>query len=382
MDRFASWTEGEQGSLTWPQDSGVEPARRPRVSVVVPCFNEADGLGELYERATSACTEVVGDDYELVLVNDGSSDKTGRNVAGLAFRDRHVVAVELARNYGHQLALTAGLSICRGERVLIIDADLQDPPELLGPMMAAMDRGADVVYGERISRAGEHWWKTASARLFYRVLCHMADVRIPADTGDFRLISRRVADALLAMPEQHRFVRGMVSWVGFRQVALRYERAPRFAGTTKYPLRRMLRLASDAITGFSTRPLRLANYLSVLLAGGSLMTLGYTLYVWLHGATVPGWTSVMAVVLLLGCFQMLVLAIMCAYLGRLFVEAKRRPLFLIDRVIRGAELAAQVGGDQDPPRSARARRKVQRHPVASEPEALSAAASDGVIDRM
>jgi glycosyltransferase involved in cell wall biosynthesis len=307
----------------------------PHLSVVAPCFNEADGLIELHRRVTAACADVVGDAYEIVLVDDGSSDATALILADLAHRDPHVVGVTLSRNYGHQLALTAGLSVCRGERALIVDADLQDPPELLGAMMALMDQGADIVYGQRIARAGETWWKRATASLFYRVLRSLSDVDIPLDSGDFRLLNRRSLTALLAMPEAHRFVRGMVSWIGFKQVALPYERAGRFQGATKYPWRKMLRLASDGITGFSVRPLRLANYLSLLLAVCSLLVLGYAIYQWFQGATVPGWTSVMTVVLVLGSFQMLVLAIMCAYLGRLFMESKRRPLFLIDRIFRG-----------------------------------------------
>ena len=328
---------------------------RPYLSVVVPCFNEADGIEELHRRLSAACREVVEDAYELVLVNDGSKDATGTLLAGLARRDPHLVAVDLSRNHGHQLALTAGLSVCRGERVLVIDADLQDPPELLGQMMALMDQGADVVYGRRASRSGETWSKRASAAMFYRLLASLSDVEIPLDTGDFRLMSRRAVEAFLAMPEQHRFVRGMVSWIGFRQVALDYDRAERFAGSTAYPIAKMMRLAADAITGFSVRPLRLANYLGVLLAAFALVTFGYTLSRWFAGATVPGWTSVMAVVLLLGSFQMLVLAIMCAYLGRLFVEAKQRPLFLIDRILRGEELATRVAAGAEAPPEMRAR---------------------------
>ena len=307
------------------------------LSAVVPCYNEAGNLAELHRRLGAACNEVAGDDYELILVNDRSQDTTWYLLTELAARDRHVVAVDLSRNYGHELALTAGLSLAGGERILVLDADLQDPPELLVQMMAALDEGADLVYGRRISRSGEPWWKRATAALFYRVLRSLSDIEIPVDAGDFRLMTRRVLEAFLAMPEQHRFVRGMVSWTGFKQVPLDYDRAERFAGVTKYPLRKLLRLAFDAITGFSIRPLRIANYLSVLLASCAFATLGYVFYSWWIGTAIPGWTSVMTVVLLLGSFQMLVLGIMCEYLGRLFVEAKRRPLFLIDQVVRGTD---------------------------------------------
>jgi glycosyltransferase involved in cell wall biosynthesis len=320
----------------------------PLLSVVAPCFNEADGLAELHRRVSAACADVVGDAYEIVLVDDGSSDATALILAELAHRDPHVVGVKLSRNYGHQLALTAGLSVCRGERTLIVDADLQDPPELLGAMMALMDEGADVVYGQRITRAGETWWKRATASLFYRVLRGLSAVEVPLDSGEFRLMNRRSLAALLAMPEAHRFLRGMVSWIGFKQVALPYERAGHFRGATKYPWRRMLRLASDGITGFSVRPLQLANYLSLLLVVCSLLVLGYAIFQWFQGATVPGWTSVMTVVLVLGSFQMLVLAIMCAYLGRLFMESKRRPLFLIDRIIRGDTVATMTAESMAP----------------------------------
>jgi polyisoprenyl-phosphate glycosyltransferase len=258
----------------------------PQLSVVAPCFNEADGLMELHRRLSAACADVVADAYEIVLVDDGSVDATALVFAELARRDRHFVGVGLSRNYGHQLALTAGLWVCRGDRALIIDADLQDPPELLGAMMALMDEGADVVYGQRIARPGESWRKRATAGLFYRALRSLSDVDIPLDSGDFRLMNRRSLAAFLAMPEAHRFVRGMVSWIGFKQVALPYERAERFRGRTKYPLRKMLGLALDAITGFSVRPLRLANYLSLLLAICSLLILGYALYQWSADATV------------------------------------------------------------------------------------------------
>lgn len=307
------------------------------LSVVVPCFNEEGNLLELHRRVTAACARVVGDDYEVILVDDGSTDATPRLLAEFAAKDSHLVVVTLSRNHGHQLALTAGLCLCRGRRILIIDADLQDPPELLPDMIALMNQGADVVYGQRVSRKGETWHKKAAARLFYRLLRALTDANIPSDTGDFRLMSRRALSTFLAMPEQHRFVRGMISWIGLKQVALPYQRAERRAGSSHYPLRRMLRFALDGITGFSVRPLRIASYIGTLLAVFFLVVLGYALSSWFTGAVVPGWTSVMTVVLLLGSVQMLVLGIIGEYLGRLFMEVKRRPLFLIDTVQRGAE---------------------------------------------
>jgi polyisoprenyl-phosphate glycosyltransferase len=306
----------------------------PKLSVVVPCFNEAECLHELHRRVSLACLEAVGDDYELVLVNDASTDESWRHMRAMALVDRHVVCLDLARNHGHQLALTAGLSACRGDHILIIDADLQDPPELLGPMLEAMERNdADVVYGERRSRAGETWIKRASAALFYRFLRRLTEVDIPADTGDFRLMRRRALDVLQDMPEQHRFIRGMVAWVGMRQIAFPYDRHSRHAGVTKYPLRKMLRLTADAVTGFSTAPLRLATYIGFLLAMSSAGLLAYVLSSWAVGRTVPGWTSLMGVMLFVSSVQMLLLGVMGEYVGRLYMESKRRPLFVVRETV-------------------------------------------------
>src|SRR6059058_3209662 len=222
------------------------------LSIVVPCYNEEGCLQALHERLTAAARACRCGDYEIVLVNDGSRDRTLPMMRELAASDPHVVAVNLSRNHGHQLALTAGLDLCRGEKILIIDADLQDPPELLPAMLETMvESDADVVYGVRKSRRGETAFKRATAHGFYRLLSRATEVEIPLDTGDFRLMSRRALDALLAMPEQTRFIRGMVAWIGFKQVPLAYDREERFAGETKYPLKKMMRFAFDALTGFS-----------------------------------------------------------------------------------------------------------------------------------
>lgn len=305
----------------------------PRLSIVVPCYNEAGALPELHRRVSAAAAGAAGGDYELVLVNDGSRDATWARIVELAARDPHVVGVSLSRNHGHQLALSAGLTLCRGARILIIDADLQDPPELLPDMMALMDQGADVVYGQRISRDGETWFKRATAGLFYRLLARLVEIPIPLDSGDFRLISRRALDVLNAMPEQHRFIRGMVSWIGMRQVPLLYHRQERFTGETKYPFAKMMRLALDAITGFSTRPLKIASYMGMMFGLLGMMGMAYTLYGWLADLALPGWTSVMSMVLILGSAQLFVLGVFGEYLGRLYVESKRRPLFVIDHVV-------------------------------------------------
>ena len=303
------------------------------LSVVVPCYNEEEVLQALYDRLCPACEKVVGSNFEIVLVNDGSRDRTWEIMSDLSAKDYRVVSVNLSRNHGHQLALTAGLSVCRGDRILIIDADLQDPPELLGDMMARMDEGFEVVYGQRAKRAGESWFKKASAAAFYRFLRSLTDVDIPVDTGDFRLMSRRALRALQSMPEQHRFIRGMVTWIGFKQCPLPYDRAERFAGETKYPLRKMIRFALDAITSFSIFPLRVASHFGVALAVAGVMMLGYTLYGWFAHDVIEGWTSVMTAVLILGSGQMLFLGVLGEYLGRLYMESKRRPLFIIDDIV-------------------------------------------------
>ncbi|QNM81789.1 glycosyltransferase family 2 protein [Sphingomonas sabuli] len=308
-----------------------------KLSIVVPCFNEEDCLPVLHERLTAAARGVAADDYEIVLVNDGSRDKTWPIMRALADRDPHLVAVNLSRNHGHQLALTAGLDLCIGDTVLIIDADLQDPPELLGPMLEAMQREeADVVYGVRQSRKGETAFKRATAHGFYRLLSRATDVDIPLDAGDFRLMSRRALDVLLAMPEQARFIRGMVAWIGFRQVPFLYDRDERLAGETKYPLSKMLRFALDALTGFSSAPLKLASHAGLALSIGSLLIVLYILYAWIAGHSIPGWTSLMLVVVVLGAVQMFVLALMGEYIGRLYNEAKGRPLYIVQE-IAGAE---------------------------------------------
>jgi dolichol-phosphate mannosyltransferase len=314
------------------------------LSIVVPCFNEEACLAALHERLTKAAEVAVGDDYEIVLVNDGSRDSTWPMMRQLAADDPHVVAVNLSRNHGHQLALTAGLDLCRGARILIIDADLQDPPELLGAMLECMrSHDADVVYGVRKSRAGETPFKRATAHGFYRLLSRATDVDIPLDAGDFRLVSRRALDALLAMPEQARFIRGMVAWIGFRQVPFAYDRDQRFAGETKYPFSKMLRFALDALTGFSSAPLKLASHAGLALAGLSVLLILYIAYAWIAGQSIQGWTSLMLVVVILGAVQMFVLALMGEYIGRLYNEAKRRPLYIVQEIAGGDTHEARLG---------------------------------------
>lgn len=307
------------------------------LSIVVPCFNEEPCLEALHQRLTDAARSAVGEDYEILLVNDGSRDSSWAIMRRLAADDARVTAVNLSRNHGHQLALTAGLDLCRGDVVLIIDADLQDPPELLGEMLATMrSEQADVVYGVRRSRAGETPFKRATAHGFYRLLSSATEVAIPLDAGDFRLMSRRALEVLLAMPEQARFIRGMVAWIGFRQVPFLYNRDQRVAGDTKYPLRKMLRFAFDGLTGFSSAPLKLASHAGLALSLGSVVLIVYILAGWLSGETVAGWTSLMLVVVVLGAVQMFVLALMGEYIGRLYNQAKQRPLYIVQEIAGGS----------------------------------------------
>ena len=314
------------------------------LSIVVPCYNEEACLQELLARLSKAAASVAGDDYEIVLVNDGSRDRSWEMMRELAAIDRHIVAINLSRNHGHQLALTAGLDLCAGERILIIDADLQDPPELLGPMMETMDRQqADVVYAVRRARAGETAFKRGTAKIFYRLLSKLAEIEIPLDTGDFRLMSRRALDALLSLPEQARFIRGMVAWVGFRQVPIAYDRAERHAGQTKYPLAKMMRFALDAVTGFSTAPLRFASHIGLWLVAASALLVAYIGFAFLTGRAIQGWTSLMFVVVVLGAVQMFVLGMIGEYLGRLYIEAKRRPLYIVSEIAGRTDGQASLG---------------------------------------
>ncbi len=305
----------------------------PELSIVAPCYNEAAGLAGFVLRMAAAAEAAVGAGfYELILVDDGSRDPTWSVIQGLSVDNPAIVGVRLSRNHGHQLAVTAGLSLVRGARVLIIDADLQDPPELVGPMIEKLDQGFDVVFGRRRTRAGESAFKLATAGLFYRTLSALADSEIPLDTGDFRLMSRRIVDRLNAMPERDRFIRGMVAWLGGRQTEILYDRDARATGETHYTLRRMLRLATDGLTSFSTAPLRLATALAGLGVAAAAGLLVYVLIGFLTGHATPGWTSLALIVVFFSTAQLICLAIFGEYLGRTYMQAKGRPLYLIDEI--------------------------------------------------
>jgi dolichol-phosphate mannosyltransferase len=301
----------------------------PFLSVLVPCYRDEQNLDELHRRLTSVC-EGLGVSYEIVLVDDGSPDATWEKIRALSERDEHVRGIRLSRNHGHQLAVTAGLHSVRGERVLIIDSDLQDPPELLPEMMRLADEGAENVYGQRLSRKGVPAWKKACYKLYYRLLSLLAGCEIPPDTGDFRLITRRVVNLLNEMPEHHRFLRGMISWLGFKQAAVQYHRDARFAGESGYTLAKLFRIAMDGITSFSIKPLRFASMLGLIFGVLCLAGIAWSVIGHLQGHTaVAGWTSLMSVILLVASLQFFVLGMIGEYLGRLFIEQKRRPLFLV-----------------------------------------------------
>jgi glycosyltransferase involved in cell wall biosynthesis len=304
------------------------------ISVVAPIHNEAETIPELHRRLTSVLAELGA--YEIVLVDDGSTDGSWDHMLALAPGDPHLRLVRLSRNFGHQAALTAGLEAARGDAVVLIDSDLQDPPELIPSLVAKWREGFDVVYGLRTTREGETLFKRSTASLFYRALRGMTRIEIPADAGDFRLLSRRAVDALARMPERARFLRGMTSWLGFPQAGVQYDRDARYAGKTKYPTRRMIGFALDAMTSFSTTPIRVVTGLGFVLVAFCAVVLGWTLYIKVFTNTaVAGWTSLLIVVLLLGGMQLVSLGIIGQYVGRIFEEAKQRPLFVVGETVEG-----------------------------------------------
>ncbi len=311
--------------------------------MVLPCYNESEVIVETHRRVTAVC-QSIGRPYELICVNDGSTDNTRAKLAVISQSDPQLVVVNLSRNHGHQAALSAGLHFTRGERIMIMDADLQDPPELLPEMLQKMEQGADVVYAQRRTRFGDGLLKRLFCAVYYRLLHWLADTHIPLDTGDFRLISRRVRDLIVAMPERQRFIRGMVSWVGFRQEPILYDRDARFAGETKYPFRKLLALALDGIFSSTCKPLRFALPVGLAAISLSLIFGIYAVVSWLFVSRTPqGWPSLMAAIAFFGGTQLIVLGILGEYLGRVFEQTRGRPLFMVDSVIRSS--------DESPPAS-------------------------------
>jgi dolichol-phosphate mannosyltransferase len=302
----------------------------PTFSIVAPLFNEAQTLDQFYQRVKNAM-DGLGEEWELLLVDDGSTDGTTDHIHRLAGEDRRVKPVIFARNFGHQLAVTAGLDYARGKAVVIIDSDLQDPPEVIPDLIAKWREGYEVVYAVRSEREGESWFKLFTASLFYRVIYRITDVKIPMDTGDFRLLDRQVVDVINTMRERHRFLRGMSVWVGFRQTGVEYRRAARFAGETKYPLKKMLKFASDAVTSFSYFPLQMATYLGFASAGVSILAIPIVIALRLWGSHDPllGQATTLIAVLFLGGVQLISLGVLGEYIGRLYDEAKGRPLYIV-----------------------------------------------------
>lgn len=318
------------------------------VSVIVPCFDEEAVIDTTHERLVAALEGIPASTFELVYVDDGSRDGTRAALERLQTDDERVRLVCLSRNFGHQVAISAGLDHARGEAVAVIDADLQDPPELIPEMVARWRDGYDVVYGARATRRGEPAARLAAIRAFYWLLNRISDTEIPLDVGDFRLMDRRVVDAIVAMPERDRFLRGMVSWVGLRQVALPYSRDPRHAGATKYSVVRLVGLALDGILSFSVAPLRLAVWLGFLTSTLALAGIVYALVGWTLGTAPRGWPTVFIAVLFLGGVQLIALGIIGEYIGRIYREAKRRPLYLVERRL-GFDADGGAGADGAPP---------------------------------
>jgi glycosyltransferase involved in cell wall biosynthesis len=312
----------------------VRSLAQRKLSVVAPCFNEASGLREFVRRTKAVCAGLSCASSEIVLVNDGSRDETLALALELATADPAIRVVNLLRNFGHQAAATAGLDLASGDVVVLIDADLQDPPEVIAEMVGHWSRGADVAYGLRRSRRGESTLKLVSAKIFYRVLGRLAKTRIPSDTGDFRLMDRRIVEALRQMRERHRFIRGMVSWVGGTQVAVGYDRQPRFAGETKYPLRKMISFAVDAITSFSVVPLRLVTYLALTIIVLAMLATATVFVVKLvnPGYFIPGFPATMLTIIFFGGVQLLALGVIGEYIGRMYESVKARPIYLVEGI--------------------------------------------------
>jgi len=309
------------------------------VSVIVPMYNEEEVISTTFARLKEVMDRS-GERYELIFINDGSKDSSAQIIKQFAEQHPEVVLIDFSRNFGHQIAITAGMDYARGDAIIIIDADLQDPPEVMLLMLEKWREGYEVVYGKRAKRKGETWFKKTTAKLFYRTLRMLTNVDIPADTGDFRLIDRKVCDVLVGLKEKNRFVRGLVSWIGFKQTSVEFVREERFAGVTKYPLKRMVRFAIDAITSFSFKPLRIASYVGFAISLISFIYLLVVLYQRLFTeTTTTGWASIVAINLLFNGIILLLLGVIGEYIGRIYEETKNRPLYIVRERIGGQETA-------------------------------------------
>lgn len=306
-----------------------------KISVIIPMYYEEEVAEKCYEKVTETLNNIKNYDYEIICINDGSKDRTLQILENIAKKDERLKILSFSRNFGHQCAVTAGLKFATGDAIVIIDADLQDPPELIPEMIALWENGNDVIYGKRKSRKGESPFKLLTAKMFYKTLNALSDVEIPKDTGDFRLVDKKVVDTINSLPEHNKFLRGLFSWIGYNQVPLEYERKERYAGKTKYPLRKMLKLASDGIISFSTKPLKIVGCLGILTIVLSIILLIYALisYIFKLNELSAGWTSLMICITLFSGVQLLSLWIMSEYIGRIYDEAKQRPQYIIEKKI-------------------------------------------------
>lgn len=305
-----------------------------KVSLVIPVYCEEKVIEECYKRVKNIFNNIENYESEIIFVNDGSTDNSLNILSEIANKDKNTKIVSFTRNFGHQAAVTAGLKYVTGNAIVILDADLQDPPEEIPKMLQYWEDGYEVIYGKRKSRKGESVFKLFTAKMFYKTLNSLSDVEIPKDTGDFRLVDRRVVDTINMMPEHNKFLRGLFSWVGYKQISYEYERKERFAGKTKYPLKKMLKLASDGIIGFSTKPLKLVGELGILSIILSFAILAYSIVAFALGkAVTPGWTSIMVTVTFFAGIQLLSLWIMSEYIGKIYDESKQRPQYIVDKTI-------------------------------------------------
>jgi dolichol-phosphate mannosyltransferase len=314
------------------------------LSLVIPIYNEEQVIHELFKRLLGLLDTfkskhgISPEDIEVILVNDGSKDNSLSLLVSLTKQHKSFRVLNLSRNFGHQIAVTAGIEFAKGKAVVLMDADLQDPPEFILDLYAKHKEGFDVVYAVRKQRKGESYFKLLAAKLFYRIMKKMTSIDIPLDTGDFRIMGRNVVDVLISMKERHRFIRGMVTWVGFRQVGLTYERHERFAGTSKYPLLKMMRFAWDAITSFSTTPLRMVSYLGVMVAFAGFLYSVFIIYLKIFtDQTISGWSSVMIVILFMSGINLITLGAIGEYVGRISEQSKNRPLYIIENIYQNNE---------------------------------------------
>ncbi len=302
------------------------------ISVVVPCYNESEVIDFTVKELLSVTSGMSDYQFELIFINDGSADDTEAKLLSYSKQHANIRTLSFSRNFGHQQAVSAGIDASRGDAVVLIDADLQDPPQVIAQMIEKWQQGFDVVYGTRINRQGESTFKRASAKAFYKLLNRLSEIPIPLDTGDFRLMDRQVVDQLKAMPEKTRFIRGMVSWIGFNQTYVEYERSPRFAGESKYPLRKMIRFALDGILSFSVKPLKISILMGFISSGVAFLMLMYSVYVRLAtDEWVSGWTSLLDSILFMGGVQLIAIGILGEYVARIYNESKHRPLYILKK---------------------------------------------------